>query len=193
MLDVTFVRDNLDAVKANCKNRNVTADVERIVAIDDERKRIVHDLQQIQQRQNEISKVIPKEKDAAKKQELIKEGRDLRENVGGHEAQLKKSEADLRAALMTLPNMTHPQAPVGALAEDNKVITTWGEKPAFASKPKDHVALCEALKLADFEAGASVAGQKFYFLKNEAALLELALVQYAFGILLKHGFTPVIT
>ena len=63
----------------------------------------------------------------------------------------------------------------------------------FASKPKDHVALCEALKLADFEAGASVAGQKFYFLKNEAVLLELALVQYAFGILLKHGFTPVIT
>lgn len=193
MLDVTFVRDNLDAVKVNCKNRNVTADVERIVAVDDERKRIVHDLQQIQQRQNEISKLIPKEKDAAKKQELIKEGRDLRENVGAHEAQLKKTEADLRAALMTLPNMTHPQAPVGALAEDNKVITKWGEKPAFASKPKDHVALCDALKLADFEAGASVAGQKFYFLMNEAALLELALVQYAFGILLKHGFTPVIT
>jgi seryl-tRNA synthetase len=193
MLDVTFVRDNLDAVKANCKNRNVTADVDRVVAVDDERKRIVHALQQIQQRQNEISKLIPKEKEAAKKQELIKEGRDLREQVGKHEEQIKQIEADLRAALTALPNMTHPAAPIGALAEDNKVITTWGEKPAFTSKPKDHVALCDSLKLADFEAGASVAGQKFYFLMNEAVLLELALVQYAFGILLKHGFTPVIT
>jgi seryl-tRNA synthetase len=193
MLDVTFVRDNLDAVKANCKNRNVTADVDRVVAIDDDRKRIVHALQQIQQRQNEISKLIPKEKDAAKKQELIKEGRDLREQVGRHEEQIKTVDLDLRAALTALPNMTHPEAPVGSLAEDNKVITVWGDKPKFDGKPKDHVALCEALKLADFEAGASVAGQKFYFLMNEAVLLELALVQYAFGLLLKHGFTPVIT
>jgi seryl-tRNA synthetase len=68
-----------------------------------------------------------------------------------------------------------------------------GTKPAFDFKPKDHIDLCDELKLADFEAGASVAGQKWYFLKNEAVLLELALVNYAFGILLKHGFTPVVT
>jgi len=193
MLDVAFVRDNLDAVKTNCKNRNVSADVDRIVAIDDDRKRIIHQLQAVQQRQNEISKSIPKEKDAAKKQELVKEGRELREQVGKFEEQAKTVDGELRLALMALPNMTHPQAPIGSLAEDNKVITTWGEKPAFAEKAKDHVTLCEAMKLADFEAGASVAGQKFYFLKNEAALLELALVQYAFGILVKHGYTPVIT
>jgi seryl-tRNA synthetase len=193
MLDVNFVRENLDAVKANCKNRNVTADVERIVAIDDERKRLVHQLQLIQQRQNEVSKLIPKEKDAGKKQDFIKEGRDLREQVGGIEEQVKKVESDLKAALMSLPNMTHPDAPIGALPEDNKVVANWGDKPTFDFQAKDHVALCDALKLADFEAGAAVAGQKFYFLKNEAVLLELALVQYAFGILVKHGYTPVIT
>ena len=193
MLDVNFVRENLDAVKANCKNRNVTADVERIVAIDDERKRLVHQLQLIQQRQNEVSKLIPKEKDAGKKQDLIKEGRDLREQVGGIEEQVKKVESDLKAALMSLPNMTHPDAPIGALPEDNKIVANWGDKPTFDFQAKDHVALCDALKLADFEAGAAVAGQKFYFLKNEAVLLELALVQYAFGILVKHGYTPVIT
>src|SRR4051794_22817119 len=108
MLDVTFVRDNLDAVKANCKNRNVSADVDRVVAIDDERKRLVHVLQQVQQRQNEISKLIPKEKDSARKQEFIKEGRDLREQVGKHEEQIKQIEAELRVALSALPNMTHP-------------------------------------------------------------------------------------
>ena len=74
-----FIRDNLDAVKANCRNRNVKADVDRVVALDDERKRLVQETQIVQQRQNEVSKLIPKEKDAAKKQELIAEGKTLRE------------------------------------------------------------------------------------------------------------------
>ena len=69
----------------------------------------------------------------------------------------------------------------------------WGEPRKFDFKPKDHVALAEALDLVDFEAGASVAGQKFYFLKNEAVLLELALVQYAMQTLVREGYTPVIT
>jgi seryl-tRNA synthetase len=89
--------------------------------------------------------------------------------------------------------MTHPDAPVGTTPADNKVIRTWGTPAKFDFKPKDHVALAEALDLADFEAGASVAGQKFYFLKNEAVLLELALVQYAMQTLMGKGYTPVIT
>src|SRR5262245_19414758 len=127
MLDPQFIRDNLDAVKANCKNRNVTADVDRVVALDDQRKQLVHAAQLVQQRQNEISKSIPKEKDKEKKQALIDEGRKLRDEVGKHEAQLKQIEADLRAVLMTIPNMSHPQAPVGGTPEDNKVIKRWGE------------------------------------------------------------------
>lgn len=190
MLDVGFVRDNLDAVKANCKNRNVSADVDRVVAIDDERKKLLTVTQQLQQRANEISSLIQKEKDKDKKQALIQEGRDLRTQVGQQEEKVKAVEAALRAAVMTLPNMTHPDAPVGM---DNQIIRTVGEKPKFDFKTKDHVELCNSLKLADFEAGASVAGQKFYFLKNEAVLLELALVQYAFGLLVRHGYTPVIT
>ena len=89
--------------------------------------------------------------------------------------------------------MTHPAAPIGALPEDNKVIKTWGESTKFDFKPKDHVAVAEALDLVDFEAGSAVAGQKFYFLKNDAVLLELALIQYAMTTLLKHGYTPIIT
>jgi seryl-tRNA synthetase len=193
MLDVNFIRDNLEAVKANVKNRNVPADVDRVVTIDDKRKQFVHETQVFQQRANEISKSIPKEKDAEKKKALIQEGRELRDKVGKAEEQIKEVEAELRAAVMTLPNMTHPGAPVGALETDSKVVKTVGEIPKFDFKAKDHVAICDALQLADFEAGASVAGQKWYFLKNEAVLLELALVHYAFGILLKHGFTPIIT
>jgi seryl-tRNA synthetase len=109
------------------------------------------------------------------------------------EKRVKQAIEERDAALMTLPNMTHPDAPVGKTGEDNKVIRRWGEPRKFDFKPKDHVALCEALDLADFEAGASVAGQKFYFLKNEAVLLELALVQYAMQTLIQAGFTPIIT
>ncbi len=193
MLDVQFIRDHLDAVQTNCKNRNVSVDVDRVVRLDDQRKHLVQTTQVKQQRANEVAKQIAKEKDAARKQELIAEGRRLREEVGQSEGQLKQLEADLREAVAVIPNMTHPDAPVGGTPADNKVIRTWGQPPKFDFKPKDHVALAEALDLVDFEAGASVAGQKFYFLKNDAVLLELALVQYAFDTLLRHGYTPVIT
>jgi seryl-tRNA synthetase len=193
MLDAQFIREHLDKVKANCRNRNVQADVDRVVQLDDERKRLVQETQLLQQRQNELSKLIPKEKDAAKKQTLIQDGRKLREQVADLETRMKQLEAELRAVLLTIPNMSHPDAPVGTTAEDNKVLRRWGEPRKFDFPVKDHVALGEALDLIDFEAGARVARQKFYFLKNEAVLLELALVQYAMGILIAEGYTPIIT
>jgi seryl-tRNA synthetase len=193
MLDVHFLRENLEAVKANCTNRGVKADPERAVHLDDERKRLVQEAQVKQQRANEIAKSTGKEKDPAKKQGLIAEGRKLREEVAGLEAQVKGVEGELKSAMLTIPNMTHPDAPVSTDPAGNKVITTWGEPRQFDFPAKDHVALAEALDLVDFEAGASVTGQKFYFLKNEAALLELALVQYAMQALVRHGYTPIIT
>jgi seryl-tRNA synthetase len=193
MLDAAFIRDHLQAVKSNCKNRIVTADVDRVVQLDDERKRVVQEAQLLQQRQNEVSKLIPKEKDAAKKQQLIHEGRSLRENVTALESRQKQVEADLRAVLLTIPNMSHPDAPVGTTAEDNKVIRRFREPRTFDFTPKNHVDLAEALDVVDFEAGSSVAGQKFYFLKNDAVLLEFALIQYALGVLIAEGYTPIIT
>jgi seryl-tRNA synthetase len=193
MLDAAFIRDNLAAVKANCVNRKVNVDVDRVVALDDERKRLAQQTQNVQQRQNELSKLIPKEKDPAKKQALIAEGKTLREQAGTFEKQYKQAQDDLHAALLLIPNMTHPDAPVGTTDADNKVIRTSGSPTKFDFTPKDHVAIAEALDLVDFEAGAAVAGQKFYFLKNEAVLLELALVQYAMQSLLKEGYTPIIT
>jgi seryl-tRNA synthetase len=193
MLDISFIRERLDAVKANCRNRNVQADVDRVVHLDDERKRLVQEAQTLQQRANEVAKQTGREKDPAKKQALIEEGRKLREQVGAVEAQRKQVEDQRDSVLRTIPNMTHPDAPVGITAGDNKVVRKSGEPRRFEFKPLDHVALAEALDLADFEAGARVAGQKFYFLKNEAVLLELALVHYAIDELRKAGYTPVIT
>lgn len=193
MLDIAVIRKDPEAIKANCANRNVRADVDRIIVLDDERKRLVNEKQLVEQRRNEVSKKTPQEKDPAAKQALIAEGKGLKQQVEALEQQVKQVEADLHAAMLALPNLSHPDAPVGQTADANKVLRRWGEPTKFDFKPKDHVAICEALDLCDLEAGASVAGQKFYFLKNEAVLLELALIQYAMMTLVKKGWTPVIT
>jgi seryl-tRNA synthetase len=193
MLDPGYICGNLDAVKANCRNRNVTADVDRVVERAVERKRLLQQIQVLQQRAKQVANLIPQEEESARRQELIAEGKALRQQVAVGESQLKEVESDLHAVLLTIPNLTHPDAPVGTTAEDNKVITRHGKPPAFDFAARDHVALAESLQLVDFEAGASVAGQKFYYLKNEAVLLELALVQYAMQTLLAEGYTPIIT
>jgi seryl-tRNA synthetase len=193
MLDPAFIRDNLAAVKANCVNRNVKADVDAVVALDEERRKLINETQTLQQRQNEISKLIPKEKDKDKKQTLIQEGRDLREKVAALETKSRENEVSMRAALNGIPNMTHPDAPISTDPNGNKVMRQVGEPRKFDFKPKDHVALAEALDLVDFEAGSAVAGPKFYFLKNEAVLMELALCQFAINVLRTKGYTPIIT
>jgi seryl-tRNA synthetase len=193
MLDIEVIRKDPAAIQANCANRNVKADIARIIALDDERKRLVGEAQTIQQQANELSKRVGSEKDATLKQQLIAQGKALREQKTALEKQAQQAEADRDAAIAALPNLTHPDAPVGTDSTANKVIRRWGEPTRFDFKPKDHVAIIEALDLADLEAGASVAGQKFYFLKNEAVLLELALIQYAMTTVLARGYTPVIT
>src|SRR5438876_411649 len=193
MLDAQFIRENLEAVKINCRNRNVKADPFRVIESDDARKHKLQQIQEIQQIQNQYSKQIPKETDPNKKQIMIEDGRNRREKITEIEKELKLIEHELRAVLLTIPNMSHPAAPVGTTAQDNKVIRRWGEPRKFDFPVKDHVALAEELDLVDFEAGSKVAGQKFYFLKNDAVLLELGLIQYAMGVLIREGYTPIIT
>ena len=194
MLDAGYIRDNLDAVKRNCTNRNVDpVPVDRVVAFDAERKRLVQLRSETAARQNEVSKKFPQAKTPEEKQALKDESTALKKEVAELDVQLKLVEDDLRANLLLIPNVTHPDAPVGTDAAANTVVATFGEPPKFDFTPKDHVALCESLDLADFEAGTKVSGQKFYYLKNEAALLEIALVQYAMQAAVGEGFTPVIT
>jgi seryl-tRNA synthetase len=193
MLDAQFIVDNLEAVRQNCTNRNVKADVDRAAALVLERKELNKQVQAVQGKQNELQKSTGKEKDAAKRQALIEEGRALRADVASLEAKQKQLDEALLPILRAIPNMTHPAAPVGTDSTANKVIKKWGEPTKFDFKPLDHIALCEKHDLVDFEAGSKVAGQKFYFLKNAAALLEVALVQYALTKLSRAGFIPVVT
>lgn len=193
MLDIHFIREHSDEVKVNCRNRNVLADVDEIVRLDEARRHQEQRVQELQREANALAKAIPQEKDAARKQDLIGRGRELRKEVGALEETLQEKNAALHARLLGVPNLSHPAAPVGTSGADNLVVRRWGDPRSLDFPRRDHVAIMEALDLIDFEAGASVAGQKFYFLKNEAVLLELALVQYAMRTLAGEGYIPVIT
>jgi seryl-tRNA synthetase len=194
MLDADFIRENAEAVKRNCTNRNApTFPVDRVVAFETERKRLEKLRGETAHQQKQLSAGFKDAKTPEQKEELRKKSTELKDQIAALDAQLQIVLGDLMANLYQIPNMTHPDAPVGTDAAANKVISKSGEPRKFDFKPKDHVALCEAHDLADFEAGTKVAGQKFYFLKNEGALLEVALVNYALQAAVKAGYTPVIT
>jgi seryl-tRNA synthetase len=187
MLDLQFICDNRDAVAENCRNRGVEVDIDKLVELRDRRSGLIQAGDQLRHDQKATSSQIPKAA-ADEKQSLIARGKELRGLVGENEAELKQVAADLRAEQTRIPNMSHPDAPVSESEEDSITLRTWGEKPQFDFKPLDHVELAEKHNLVDLEAGSRVAGHGFYFLKNEAVLLELALVQYAATKVRAAGF-----
>ncbi len=189
MLDLQFICENHALVAENCRNRGVAIDIESLLEGRKRRSDVIAHVESIRREQNELSSQIPKEKDAAVKQQLIARGKELRQSVGETESQLKEIEVELLEVQKRIPNLTHPAAPVGRLDTDNKVARTWGEPAKFSFQPLDHVALADKHDLIDLEGGARVAGHGFYFLKNDAVMLELALIQYACEKLRAEGFT----
>lgn len=189
MLDLQYVCDNADLVALNCVNRGVQADVHGILALRQQRNELIARGDALRREANEVSSRIPKEQVAESKAAMISRGKELRAQVQAVEQEQKELDAKLKLALSAIPNMTHPEAPVGRESTDNKVVRTWGEKRAFDFQPLDHVTLMEQHQLLDLEAGARVAGHGFYFLKNEAVLLEQALIQFALQTVRAAGFT----
>lgn len=188
MLDLQFLCDNLEAVAENCRNRGVSVDLDRLRTLNEERRRLIAEVDGARHQSKELSAQIPKSTPETKPA-LLEQGRQLRDSISSLENQQKDVEASLRELQAAIPNMTHPDAPIGRLESDNVTVRTWGTPRQFDFTPLDHVALCEKHDLLDLEAGARVAGHGFYFLKNELVLLELALVQYAVQTVRKHGFT----
>ena len=193
MLDLQYICDNLEPVAENCRNRGVEVDLDRIVALRGRRSELITSGDELRREQKATSSQIPTAQSDEAKQALIARGRELREQLQGLDGELAEVEADLRSGQSRIPNMTHPDAPI-ALGDDGHVeLRRWGDVPEFDFEPRDHVAISEAHNLIDFEAGSRVAGHGFYFLKNEAVLLELALMQLAVTRLREAGFTLMTT
>ncbi len=197
MLDLKFVIANLDQVRENCRNRNVPAealeDVDRIAELEVDRRQVLSAVEDVRRRQNEVAQSTGKERDAARRAELIEAGKRLKTDVADQEEQLRRLDDEIKQRLRRIPNLTHPDAPVGRTEDDSVEVKKVGVPRVFDFPVKDHVELGKSLDLIDFETGGKVAGAGFYFLKNDAVLLDLALQQFAIRKLIDRGFTPITT
>ncbi|KZT02486.1 seryl-tRNA synthetase [Laetiporus sulphureus 93-53] len=126
------------------------------------------------------------------KQAALDEAKSLKAEIMDLECRLEELEGRLYSLALALPNDTHPDVPIGPESEA-VTLSTHGPEPIPISAERDHLSICRALNLVDLEAAATVTGSSWYYLVNEGALLELALVNYALSIAIKHGFTPVTT
>ena len=190
MLDYRFISENLEAVKKNIDNRFMKADAEKVARLFSRRTELSTNLQMLQQQRNTNASAMKGKLDESARSTLIEEGRKLKDTIAAAEAELAMTETDLDRETRKIPNMAHPDAPIGKEDKDNLEVKRVGEPPVFDFEPQDHVKLGQDLDIIDFDSGTKVSGTKFYFLKNEGVYLELGLVRYALEILRKKGFTP---
>ncbi|MDR2553072.1 MAG: serine--tRNA ligase [Treponema sp.] len=193
MLDYRFILENLDAVKRNIADRHMEADADAAARLFGERTALVTALQGLQQKRNLNAQAMKGRLEEAGREQLIEEGKKLKEDIAAAEAGLARVEAELDAEGRRIPNMAHPDAPRGREDQDNLEVKRVGEIPHFDFETADHVKLGQDLDIVDFDTATRVAGTKFYYLKNEGVFLELALIRYGLDILQKRGFTPFIT
>jgi seryl-tRNA synthetase len=193
MLDLKFIRDNLNRIIENTKNRQVAANPERVVELYDRRNQLLQETEALRHRRNINAQAMKKKVDPDERQRLIEEGKNLKGQISQREKTLEQLTAELDEELLKVPNLSHPDAPVGKGDEDNRELKRWGEPRSFSFPAKDHLQLAQELDLVDFETAARVSGPKFYYLKNEAVYLELALTRHALDILQGEGFLLTIT
>ena len=189
MLDLKLIRSQPEEIAENCRKRNAHVDIEKLLELDEQVRQITTEVDSVRQRRNEISKEMKGKIPSDERQPLIEESKNLRNEESEKESFLHKLVEQRLNLLKQVPNLTHPDSPEGLTDEDNMPIREVGTIRKFDFEPKDHLELMEALDLIDFDGGAKVSGQKFYYLKNQAVFLELALAQYALGLLQKEGFT----
>jgi seryl-tRNA synthetase len=193
VLDLRYIRENAATVAQNSRDRGVEANVDLVVELADRRSELIQDLNELRQQQNQLAKSVGRERDPETRESLIVESRRTKELIPEREAELHAIEGRLREEMLQIPNVTHPDTPIGKDDTENVELRRVGEVPEFGFEPKDHVELGENLGIIDFEAGTKVAGSKFYFLRGDAVLLELGLVRYALDTLIEYGYEPAIT
>ncbi len=193
MLDPKFIRDNLDAVKKNIANRNVVADPDAAVSLYEERNTLIHEIEGLRGKRNENAAQMKAKPSAEEREALIAEGKRIKEQIPRLEAELADVERRLDEEVGRIPNMAHPDAPVGHDDSSNRELTVVGSPTSFDFPARDHVDIGQSLDLIDFETATKVSGTKFYYLKNQAVFLEFALSRYAMDVLVGRGFTPLIT
>ncbi|MBR4120512.1 MAG: serine--tRNA ligase [Spirochaetales bacterium] len=193
MIDYRELKTRRDEIAKNIADRNMKVDVDEAIALQDKRAELMKAAEELRAARNVNAQKMKGKMDNDARQALIAEGREIKDRIAEVESELEVVDKDFNTIVRQIPNYAHPKAPVGKEDKDNTAIKYVGKPPVFGFKPLDHVQLGEKLDLIDFEKGTKVSGPKFYYLKNEAVLLQMALENYAMNIVTKHGFTPFIT
>ena len=182
MLDIKYIRENSELVEKSAREKGYKIDIKEIIACDDERKKILVDVEDLRKRRNEIA---AKMKGGKPSEDLIKEGKAVKEKLAKEEQKLGIAQEKLKAMIQGVPNIIFEDVPLGG-EECSVEVKKWGEPHQSGV---DHLDYAVGRDWVDFERGAKVAGAKFYYLKNGLALLENALLQYGLSKVLEHGFT----
>ncbi len=184
MLDIKFIRDNLELCKTAARNKNREVDWDTLLKLDDRRRELIGKTEVLRAQRNQTSK--------QRTEDSVQKGKQLKQELKTLEDELREVEEKFHLLMLTVPNVPDPSVPVGNDSSGNVELKKWGEPRVFDFEPKDHIQLAESLDLIDFKRGAKVGGSRAYFLKNAAAQMELALMWYTLHKLVVKGYTPLI-
>ena len=191
MLDIAFIREFPEVVKAGAKKKRMQVDVDRLLDVDRQRRALITEIERLRAERNrhskKVSSVPPDEREA-----LLAETRAITAQLKHSETALAPLEEEFERLMLQVPNVPAPDVPEGLTDADNVEIRRWGELPAFAFAPRDHVELGETLDLIDIKRAVRIAGTRTYYLKNEAVLLELAVLRFTLDHMIRKGFTPML-
>lgn len=188
MLDIKFIRENKEVVQAGAQKKQINFNVEELLQIDDQRKDILSRVESKRAQQNEVGKKIP-QVDGAEKEQLLIEMTELKALLQKEEEELREITEKWKNLMLLVPNIPDVSVPEGEGDEQNQEVKVWGEKLQFGFEPKSHIDLMLQHDMADFERGVKIAGFRGHILKNEGALLENAVRQFAMNHMLQKGFS----
>ncbi|MFA6844227.1 MAG: serine--tRNA ligase [Sphaerochaetaceae bacterium] len=193
MIDLKELKTRHDEIAKNIRDRNMKVDLDAIIALMDKRSALMQQSDNLRALRNDNAEKMKTKLDEKTRSSLIEEGKTLKSKIAEIEKEEVELEAEFQNTARTIPNYCNPKAPIGKEDKDSTAVKFVGEIPHFDFKALDHVQLGERLDLIDFDSATRVSGAKFYYLKNQAVILQMALERYAMDIVLKHGFTPFIT
>ena len=194
MLHIRFIRENADLIRKNLERRRDVAklkDFERLLEIDDKVRGLKKEIQDLRTQRNALSREVGQLKKQGKDDsKIVKRASAVNKRIAEVEQETASLEEELKGIQMRIPNILHESVPYGISDEDNEVVKEWGGKPEFTFEVHSHVDLLESLNIGDIPNAAKIAGSRFYYLKNELVLIDLAMQQMALEMLVKKGYTP---
>ncbi len=192
MLDISFIRANVDAVKEAVVTKNVSLDVDALLAKDGERIALLQELEEFQSLKNDINDLIKESKTDEERALIIAKGKEIKVKIDELEPRFATVKAEFAVLMAQVPNIISPDTPRGKSDAENVEIGKYGDIKAFDFEPRTHIELGKMLDILDLERGTKVSGYRGYYLKNEGTLLVMGLMLYAVQKLVSKGYTPMI-